>query len=76
LKIRRVLKLTNKEGAGLFGNAFRDVLVVFRVAFANIRSRGDNLNAKRAKMEDLLLAHLVRNNERELVPTLRCNQRK
>ena len=62
-----VAKLVDEVGVLLFRNAAAQVLVVLRVASANIRTRQHNLGPHRAQVEYFFLAHLVGEDKNQLV---------
>jgi hypothetical protein len=74
-RVVRVAELVDEVGALLLGDALAHVLVVLRVALADVGACQDNLRAHCAQVEDLLLAHLVGQDENELVALLRRHQR-
>ncbi len=74
-RIVRVAELVDEVGALLVGDALAEILVILRVTLADIGARQHDLRAHRAQVEDLLLAHLVGQDEDELVALLRRHQR-
>ena len=53
-----------------------EVLVVLRMALPDVRARQHDLRAHRAQVEDLLLAHLVREHQHDAIALLRGDERK
>ena len=63
-RVGRIGKLIDIEGAGGFiGDPLRHVLVILGMALADVRARHHDLDAHRAQVKDLLLAHLVGDDE-------------
>ena len=65
--IVRIVELIRVKGARLLGDAHRQILIVIWVPLRNVRAGKHNLRAKGAQVGDLLAAHLVGNDERQLV---------
>ena len=68
--VGRVAELVDVEIAVLGGQAFSHVLVVVRMAFAHIGPGGQHLGAHGPKVKDLLLGHLVGNDDHQAVALL------
>ena len=75
-RVRRVGELVDVEGAGnLGGEARGDVLVVVGMPLPDIGAGDARLDAERAQVKDLLLAHLVGDDEDQAIALLRRHQR-
>ena len=73
----RIGELVGVEGARRpFGNRQREVLVVIRVALADVGAGDDHLGAERAGVQDLLARHLVGHDEDGAVALARGDQGK
>ncbi len=74
-RVVRVTELIDEVRALLIGDRPAQVLVILGVASADVRTRQDDFGAHGAQIEDLLLAHFVRQNQNQLVALLGRNQR-
>jgi hypothetical protein len=75
LGIIRIGELIDEVRTALFGNAHAHVLVILGMALADIRAREYHFCAERAQIENLFLAHLVRNHQHQAITLLRSRQR-
>ncbi len=75
-RVGRIGELVDVKGAGgLAGQSFRHVLVVIGMAFADIGTSDPDVGAERTEMINLLLAHLVRNDEDQAIALLGGRER-
>ncbi len=71
-----VTELVHEEGVGCFPReALGHVTVILRMTFADVGACQHDLGAHGLEVEDLLLAHLVRNDEQQAIALLRGDQR-
>ena len=74
-RIVGVAELVDEIGArGFAGDTCGQVLVVVRVALGHVRSGQDDFGAHRLEVEDLLAAHLVRDDQNQAVALLLGDQ--
>ena len=74
-RIGRILELVDVDRAGGFlRHRLRHVLIIVRMALADIRARDDHLGAHRARMQDLLARHLVGNDQDGAIAFLRADE--
>jgi hypothetical protein len=74
--IGRIAELVDVEGVGrLARETLRQVTIVFRMSLADIRAGQHHLGAHGPEVKDLLLAHLVGNDEEQPITFLRRHQR-
>ena len=67
-RIRRIAKLIDVKCAGnFFGQARRDVLIIFRMATRDVGPRQPHFGAERTHMRDFFLRHFVGNNKDDAV---------
>ncbi len=65
--VGRVLELVGVEGAGLVGHGLGHLLVVLRVALADVRAGQAHVDAHGPQVQDLLPRHLVRHDQDQAV---------
>jgi hypothetical protein len=74
-RIVGVSELVDEVGTAVLGDGRAEILVVLGMALADVRAGQHDLGAHRTQVEDLLLAHLVGQDEDQLVALLRRHQR-
>jgi hypothetical protein len=75
MRVGRIGELVGIEPAVLAGQPLGHVLIVFRVPLADVGARQAHLGAHGLEVEDLLLGHLVRHHDDQLVALLGRHQR-
>ena len=70
-----VFELVDEDRAGLGCDALGHILIVFRVTLAHVGAGQDDFCAQGLEVEDLLLRHLVRDDQGQVIALLRGDQR-
>ena len=75
LGIVGIAELVDEVRAAALGDRRAEILVVLRMALADVGARQHDFRAHRAQVEDLLLAHLVGQHQDQAIALLRGDQR-